>query len=262
MNISCIQIDVKLNDANRNFDHAKVLIKKAAEDKPDVIVLPETWNVGFAPKETDQKECDDNGKRVKTEIGALAKELKINIVAGSVANIKNGKLYNTSYVFDRLGSLVCEYDKTHLFTPMGEQNYFEKGDTAVSFELDGHSCTLVICYDIRFPELVRKITAEKQTDYLFMVSQWPAVRVFHLKTLLTARAIENQMFAVCCNCPSDIAGTKFGGNSMIINPWGEMLAEAGDSEETVTAECDESILADIRNSINVFADRRADLYNK
>ena len=97
-------------------------------------------------------------------------------------------------------------------------------------------------------------------DLMFVVSQWPDLRVEHLKTLISARAIENQMFVACCNSCGVAGETRYGGNSAIIDPWGKVLARAGEKEEILTADCDFSIVSEIRSSINVFADRRPELY--
>ena len=259
MKVTCIQMDMQFGKPEANFAHAEDLIRQAMKDSPDVLVLPETWNTGFFPKEDLALLADKDGKTVKEKIGAVAKEYGVNIVAGSVANLKNGKVYNTAYVFDRQGNCIASYDKTHLFTPMGEDDYFEKGDHLCRFTLDGVSCGLIICYDIRFPELTRSLTVPG-LDMLFMVSQWPNIRTFHLRSLTTARAIENQMFLCCCNSCGKAGQTQYGGNSAIIDPWGETIALAGENEELLSAECDFSILQNIRTSINVFADRRPELY--
>ena len=95
---------------------------------------------------------------------------------------------------------------------------------------------------------------------LFVVSQWPAARIPHLRALTVARAIENQMFVVCCNSCGDAGETHYGGFSAIIDPWGETLALAAENEQILTAECDLDILDGIRSSINVFRDRRPELY--
>ena len=261
MRISCIQMDMVIGDVEYNYSLAEKLIREAASEKPDTVVLPETWNSGYFPKENLENYCDKDGERTKRVIGGLAKELNINIVAGSVANIKCGKVYNTSYIFDRTGKNIAEYDKTHLFTPMNEDGYFTKGEKTVTFELDGRKCGILICYDIRFPELTRTLTVSNRLDYLFLVAQWPLKRVDHLLTLSKARAIENQMFVVCTNSCDRLGETVFGGNSSIFNPWGEKIASALEEREIISAECDEGILEDIRNSINVFADRRKEIYN-
>ena len=260
MKVTCIQMDMLLAQPEANFAHAEELISKAMAEKPDVLVLPETWNVGFFPKENLADLCDQDGAMVKERIGGLAKKFSVNIVAGSVGNVRDGKVYNTAMVFDRKGDCIASYDKTHLFTPMGEDNYFQKGDHVARFQLDGVQCGIIICYDVRFPELTRTLTVPS-LDMLFVVSQWPKIRTFHLRSLTVARAIENQMFVVCCNSCGTAGETVYGGNSAIIDPWGETLALAGEKEELLTADCDLQILQNIRGSIPVFRDRRPELYN-
>lgn len=259
MKVACLQMDMLLAKPEENFSHAAELVKRAMKDKPDVLVLPETWNTGFFPRENLQALCDRDGIQVKQVFGALAERNQVNIVAGSVSNVRGGKVYNTAMVFDRTGVCIASYDKTHLFTPMGEDNYYTPGDRLCTFVLDGVKCGLIICYDVRFPELTRSLTVPG-LDMLFVVSQWPKVRTFHLRSLTTARAIENQMFLVCCNSCGTAGQTVYGGNSAIIDPWGETVALAGETEEILTADCDLQILTNIRGSIPVFRDRRPSLY--
>ncbi|MBQ3252240.1 MAG: carbon-nitrogen family hydrolase [Oscillospiraceae bacterium] len=254
MKVTCLQMQTPYRQPETNFAHAEELIRQAMAEKPDVIVLPETWNTGFYIKDGLDAYCDHDCQQVKTRIGALAAQFGVNIVAGSVSNIRDGKIYNTATVYDRTGACIASYDKTHLFTPMQEDRYYTPGNQLCTFTLDGVPCGLVICYDIRFPELVRSLTVPG-LDMLFMVCQWPKIRTHHLRTLTTARAIENQMFLVCCN-----SCTPYGGHSAIIDPWGETLALAGEAEDTITAECNMQILSEIRSSIPVFRDRRPDVY--
>ena len=260
LKVSCVQMNMLSEEPGQNFEKAERLIREAAAGKPDVIVLPETWNTGFFPKESLERIADRNGEAVKQTVGALAKELGINIVAGSVANVKDGKIYNTAYVFDREGKVIAEYDKTHLFTPMGEDKHFEKGNHLAPFLLDGVKCGLIICYDIRFPELTRTYALDG-LDVLFVPAQWPAVRIPHLIALSKARAIENQMFTVTCNSCGTAGKTVYGGHSVIFDPWGELKSEAGPEEEIISADLDLSILKNIRETINVFRDRRPELYH-
>lgn len=259
MKVTCIQMDMHFARPQENFSRAAQLIEQAMADAPDVLVLPETWNTGFFPKENLAQLCDSDGTQVKANIGALAKKFHVNIVAGSVSNVRGGKVYNTAMVFDREGSCIASYDKTHLFTPMGEDNYFTPGDHLCRFTLDGAQCGLIICYDLRFPELTRSLTVPG-LDMLFVVSQWPRERIFHLRSLTTARAIENQMFVVCCNSCGTAGETVYGGNSAIIDPWGETIALAGEHEQLLSASCDLTVLNNIRDSIPVLRDRRPDLY--
>ena len=260
MKVVCLQMNMKLGCPDDNFAHAGRMIRDAAAEKPDVLVLPETWNTGFFPKEDLPGLSDRDGERVKREIGALAAKYRVNIVAGSVANQRDGQVYNTAMVFDRSGKCIASYDKTHLFTPMGEDGFFTPGDHLCRFQLDGAQCGIIICYDLRFPELTRRLALEG-LDMLFVVSQWPKARTFHLRTLVTARAIENQMFAVCCNSCGMAGVTQYGGNSAIVDPWGQTVAAAGEQETILTGDCDLNVLTQIRSSIPVFQDRKPNLYN-
>ena len=257
MRVSCIQMDMTLGAVEENFAKVEARIRSLVSvGHPDVVVLPETWNTGFFPK--DLAACaDQDGARTKEVFSALAKELNVNIVAGSVADQRGGKFYNTAYVFDRTGACIASYDKTHLFTPSGEHESFTPGDHICRFTLDGVPCGLIICYDIRFPELTRTLALQGM-DLLFVVSQWPAKRAMHLDTLARARAIENQTFLALCN--SVASDTACAGHSAIINPLGEYLALAWETEDTITADIDFSAIEEIRNSINVFRDRRPELY--
>ena len=242
-----------------NFLHAENLIGAAMKDAPDVIVLPETWNTGFFPRENLAELADCDGQQVKGRIGSLAKKYRVNIVAGSVANNRGGKVYNTAYVFDREGKCIADYDKTHLFSPMGEDTCFQKGNHLCRFALDGVNCGLIICYDLRFPEASRAL-AMQGMDILFVVSQWPGVRIGHLKALCAARAIENQCYVINCNACGKAGETVYGGNSGIYEPLGLALIQAGETEASITADCELDALPAMRKAIPVFTDRRQDLY--
>lgn len=259
MKVCCIQMNMELGCPEANYARAAELIDQAAKQAPDVILLPETWNTGFYPQHALNDMAAGAAAAVKELIGGLAKKYCINIIAGSISDFHDGKLYNTSLVFDRHGSCIASYNKTHLFSPMGENRIYTPGDTLCSFEPDGVKCGLIICYDIRFPELIRSL-ALKGMDVLFMVSQWPDVRIPHLHTLAAARAIENQAYVVCCNSCGKAGATQFGGKSIILNPLGETITAAGGSEEILTAELDLAAIPTIRSAIPVFRDRRPDIY--
>ncbi len=259
MKITCIQMAMLLGEVEQNFEHMHNLVRAAvSRDAPDVMVLPETWSTGFFPKPL-KPYADRDGERTKSAVSSLARELGVNIVAGSVAVEENNKFYNTAYVFDRTGRQIALYQKTHLFSPSGENAAFSPGNTLCRFVLDGVQCGIIICYDLRFPELTRTMALEG-LDLLFVPAQWPWQRVMHLETLARARAIENQMFLALCNSVGAAGDTRCGGHSAIIEPWGEYLAHAGEGEEIISAQADFSILKNIRESINVFRDRKPELY--
>lgn len=261
MKIAAIQMDMAFAEPEQNFQKAAALVRQAAAKEPDVILLPETWNVGFYPKDDLPALADREAATTGATFAALAKELHVNIVAGSVAAGFADGVHNTSLAFDRNGNCVSRYDKTHLFTPMHEDDYFVKGSGISAYTFDGFACGTEICYDIRFPELTRTFTV-RGLDFLFLVSQWPDVRIPQLHALLKARAIENQMFVVCCNSCGQAPGTQFGGGSIAFDPLGNELAAAGTGEEILFSDCDTAIVQGIRESINVFRDRRAEIYFK
>ena len=259
MKISCIQMNVRAGAPEENFSRAETLLKKAAKKKPDVILLPELWNTGFAPQNIDPALADEDGARTKALCGRLAREHGVNIVAGSALTSKGGKRYNTCYVFDRLGDCIAEYDKTHLFSPSGEGEAYASGDKLVTFLLDGVTCGVLICYDLRFGEIVRAL-ALSGAKVLFIPAEWPRQRVEQMLTLLRARAIENQLYSALCNGCGEAFGTRFGGNSAIIDPLGNALALAGRSERILSAEIDLQAQECIRKELPVFLDRRPTLY--
>jgi predicted amidohydrolase len=260
MKIACVQMDVLPGKPERNYAIAEELIRKAARKQPDVILLPETWNTGFAPERLDPAQADEDGARTKRLCSSLAKELGVNLLAGSVSTRRADGLYNTAYGFNRSGELVCSYEKTHLFSPLGEDKVYQKGGSLSRFTLDGVSCALITCYDLRFPELARTL-ALPGLDVLFVVSQWPKQRISHLQTLAKARAIENQTFVAVCNACGSAYGTKFGGRSMVIDPLGNVLRQAGTHESILHADISLDVLAKVRQAIPVFQDRRPELYS-
>lgn len=260
MKICCIQMNMELGRPDKNFSHAAELIEQAMGNSPDVILLPETWNTGFYPEQRLKDMAQGAAELVKTEIGGLAKRHAVNIIAGSVSDLCNGNVYNSSLVFDRTGSCTASYRKTHLFSPMGENRHYSPGNTLCTFELDGVRAGLIICYDIRFPELARSL-AMKGVDVLFVVSQWPDVRIPQLHTLAAARAIENQVYVACCNSCGKAGQTQYGGKSLLISPLGETIAQAGAKEEILTGEFDLACLPNIRSAIPVFKDRGQDIYD-
>lgn len=259
MILSCVQLNVRANRPERNYARAEALVSRAARKQTDVVLLPETLNTGFAPQRIDPTLADTDGARTKALFSPLAGELGVNIVAGSVVNRKAGGLYNTAFVFGRDGAIVAEYDKTHLFSPAGEKETYTAGGALARFTLDGVSCAVMTCYDLRFPELARAL-ALPGLDVLFIPAEWPKTRVSQMLALLRARTIENQIFAAVCNGCGESYGVRYGGHSAVVGPLGETLVEAGGRETIVRAIADIGSLARIREATPVWLDRRPELY--
>lgn len=256
--VGCIQLNVAFGATEKNFENAERTIRAAASKGAEIVVLPEMWNTGYALEKLPEL-ADENGERSKAFLQKLAQELNIHIVGGSVATIKEGKFYNTMYTFNNEGTLVGEYDKAHLFKLMDEHLYLEAGNKMNRFTLGEIEAAGVICYDIRFPEWLR-VHALNGAKVLFVPAQWPTARIDHWKTLLQARAIENQCFVIAVNRTANKV-ENFNGQSMIIQPWGEVLWTGAEDEELAIIDIDLSIVDEVRGRIPVYDDRRPELYD-
>ncbi|UAL53889.1 MULTISPECIES: carbon-nitrogen family hydrolase [Metabacillus] len=258
--VACLQIDLVFGDPEANIETVKKEIEKiAASEKPDVIVLPELWTTGYDLTRLDEI-ADPNGSKTIALVSSLAKTYEVNIVAGSVAKKTEAGVTNTMYVFNRQGELNHEYSKLHLFKLMDEHLYLNGGTEKGLFQLDGLQSAGVICYDIRFPEWIRVHTAQG-AEILYVVAEWPLPRLHHWRSMLISRAIENQCFVVACNRSGSDPNNEFAGHSMIIDPWGEILAEAGTEQTSLTAVLQMEKVKEIRKQIPIFKDRLPDFYS-
>lgn len=256
--ITCIQFDITFGNPEANIEKVYELVKEAGKDNPDIIVLPELWSTGYDLERLDR--IADSGGFVTTKfLKSLAKEQNAHIVGGSIAKKTNRGIYNTMLTVNKAGVVAGEYSKLHLFRLMDEHHFLQPGKTDGMFELDGEKCAGFICYDIRFPEWIRA-HATKSAKAIFVVAEWPLARVEHWRTLLIARAIENQCYVIACNRSGSDPKNEFAGHSMIIDPWGEILAEAGEGEETISATIDLAKVDEVRKQIPIFEDRRPQYY--
>lgn len=251
-------MDIAFGDPIKNYQHAENLIETAMEAKPDIIVLPELWTTGYDLTRLDII-ADRNAEKTINFLKDTARKNQVHFVGGSVANRGNLGVKNTLLIINNEGKLVQSYSKLHLFKLMDEHLYLEAGVEKGLFELDNRAFAGVICYDIRFPEWIRAHTA-KGAEALFVVAEWPAPRLSHWRSLLIARAIENQCFVIACNRSGSDPNNEFAGHSMFIDPWGEVIAEAGANEELLSAVIELDLVKDIRKQIPIFEDRRPDLY--
>lgn len=260
LRIALLQMNVEIGRPEANFAKVQSMLEQAVQhpDKPDVILLPEMWNTGYALDRIHEL-ADRDGQQTKRLIGDFCRRHGVNVIAGSIALKRGDRVYNTMLAFDRQGNVVADYAKIHLFRLMEEDKYLAAGDRSASFELDGLPCGMMICYDIRFPELARKL-ALSGAQMLFVPAEWPHPRLNHWRTLLLARAIENQMYVVSCNRVGTSGATEFFGHSMVIDPWGEIVIEGGEEEAILHANVEPEATGRVRRTIPVFEDRRPSLY--
>ncbi|WP_188455812.1 carbon-nitrogen family hydrolase [Virgibacillus oceani] len=263
MKYSIYQMDIFPGDPEKNRQKVQEWMEKEIEiNNPDTVVLPEMWTTAYTLDELD-KYADTDGEPTKSFLKDLAKKLNVNIIGGSVANKVNGKFYNSSFVFNRSGDLVYEYDKVHLVPMLNEHKYLSGGQRVPEvFELEGVKMGLIICYDLRFPEIIRTLALEG-AQVLHIVAEWPDARTNHWINLQLARAIENQMYVISSNRVGDYDKVRFCGNSMVIDPWGDVLTQGSeDKEETLAIQLDLEKVKQVRKDVPIFTSRVPHLYKK
>lgn len=255
-----IQFPVRLGDISFNQQKVKELVEKAWNQyQPDVILLPETWNLGFFPEDVKELAEDFHTSSSFSLIKSLAEKFQVNLIGGSIIVHDGGLIRNRAIVFNRQGELIHQYDKSHLFSPTKEHLSFEAGKENHIFMLDEVKVAHMICYDLRFPEYSRKLALEG-AQVLFISAEWPHPRLHHWQVLNLARAIENQMYVISANGCGTAYDLHFCGHSAIIDPWGEVVVEGEEEEAILFADIDLTKVDEVRNKIPVFKDRNLDVY--
>lgn len=254
-------------DRDRNLEAADRLTRAAAKAGAELVVLPEKWPALGTPEQTIAAAEPLDGPVAQWAKG-IARELGIDLVAGSFTEQGSERHSNTSLHVSPDGEVRATYRKIHMFdVEVGGRVYKESAHEAPGEEIvvsetgDGTGLGLSICYDVRFPELYR-ILAVRGAEIIAV----PAAFTFattrdHWEILLRARAIEGQAFVVAANQVGEHApGIRSGGRSMIVDPWGVVLATAPDTETFVVAELDLERQAEIRRTLPSLANRRPETY--
>ena len=263
MKIAAAQISCVLGDVDANVRKIRDFSVRAQEGGAGLVVFPEVADTGYAMPVIEACATPWTEGAVP-ELQRIAKDLSIAIICG-VSERDNGSIYNSQVFIDAKGEIIGSYRKTHLFTgtPIGEDECFAPGSELKSFPFGGFRLGLSVCYDLRFPEVYRTLAIEKQANVFILSSAWPFPRIEHFRTLVTARAIENQSYMISSNRVGTDEGVTCCGSSAIIDPYGVTLASASiDREELVQAEVSEEAITAVRNKMAVFAQRRPDVYGK
>lgn len=252
-----VQFDVKNSDVEGNFSVALGYLEDLADQGASLGVCPEFFLTGF--------DNDNMGRlmpAVKEGLESLTEFARKRAMAivGTLPEQKDGQIFNTLYFIDRDGEIRARYRKLHLFPLTGEDLYYARGDEMVTAETSLGCVGTMICYDLRFPELARRLFLDGAK--LFVIcAQWPLARVAHWQALIRARAIENQAWFICSNrAGKDPDGLVFPGSSMVVAPDGAVLVQGDDKAGVIMADIDMALVDQVRQTIPVGRDRRADLY--
>jgi len=252
-----VQFDVKTGDVPGNLAVALAHLGHLADQGACLGVCPEFFLTGF-----DNENISRLMPAVETGIQRLAEfaRKRSMAVAGSLPEQMDGQVFNTLYLIDRDGEIRARYRKLHLFPLTGENLHYTRGDEMVTADTSLGRVGTMICYDLRFPELARRLFLDGAR--IFVVSaQWPLARVAHWQALIRARAIENQAWFICSDrTGTDPDGLVFPGSSMIVDPNGCVVALGKDQPGTIMADIDMGLVDQVRQTIPVGQDRRGDVY--
>lgn len=246
---AAVQLDVALGEPERNRKRAGELVAEAAHLGCTVVVLPELWTTGYALDRLKTLRLDS----LMPEAMASWAGVHGIYLFGGVAEREGGRFYNSLYAYGPQGQLLGKYRKMHLFSLLGEDQCFTPGEKPSLLSLPFASTGLAICYDLRFPGLFQSL-ALSGAELFVLAAEWPGIRLDHWRVLGQARAIECQAFLIACNRVGRDENYSFGGHSLMVSPWGEILAEGEEEEGLVTAELDLDEVAEARLRIPVLKD--------
>jgi predicted amidohydrolase len=235
MNVVCVQLDIAWE--NKPANHAKVssLIEAAAPPSDSLVVLPEMFATGFsmnvaAISDSSRRETQDFMARTAADYG-------IYLMGGIVTTAPDGKGLNECVTYAPDGVELARYCKMHPFTIGGESAHYSGGDRPLIFTWQGFQVAPFICYDLRFPEIFRRAVFQGATLYT-VIASWPTPRHDHWVTLLKARAIENQAYVIGVNRCGEDPQHRYRGQSMVVDPHGRVIVEAGSEECAISADLD------------------------
>ncbi len=266
--ISIVAIQVApTRDLRHNFRQGIRLMREALtlHKYVDVVVFPEHFC--YFPSISDGPKIKELSSLFTRAFSTYAKKYNTYIIAGTVANRRDGKIYNTSLLFDRQGEIVGSYDKIHLFDALNaaqgnrESDLTTPGDQVFSYEADFGKIGVMVCYDVRFPELARTLALDG-VEYLFVPAGFYMPRYDHWQDLVKSAALQNSMYVTGANL-ANRPGEKglFCGRSLIADPWGIAIATASDKPGFIQAYVDADYPALIRDAVGSFHNRTPALYN-
>ncbi|MFD5724478.1 MULTISPECIES: carbon-nitrogen family hydrolase [unclassified Streptomyces] len=259
MRASLIQIAVDPDEpVGSRRERAASLV--ASQRDADLVVLPELWPVGAFAYTAFEDEAEPLTGPTHEVMAKAAAEAGVWLHAGSfVERAGDGTLYNTTLVFSPEGERAAAYRKIHRFGfDQGEAVMMGAGEDLVTVALPETTLGLATCYDLRFPELFRGLV-DAGAETLVVAAGWPERRRAHWTLLAQARAVENQAYVLAVGSAGTHAGIQQAGHSLVVDPWGEVLAEAGADEEVLTVELDTAKVAATRDQFPALKDRRLGL---
>ncbi|HLH55080.1 MAG TPA: nitrilase-related carbon-nitrogen hydrolase [Verrucomicrobiae bacterium] len=252
MNVVGVQMDIRWEDKSANLKAARALVQKASPLPRSLVVLPEMFATGFSMNTAGVAE--EYGGPTEMFLAGLAKEFGVYVLAGAAMRSPEGKFRNKALYFSFNGKLEGYYAKMRPFTPGGESKHYAPGAKPAAFECEGTTLAPFVCYDLRFPELFRRITAQRRPEVFVVIASWPEKRITHWTRLLQARAIENQAYVIGVNRVGVDPFYTYSGQSVIVDFNGEIVAQAGAVEGCINAQLDLEALRHYRKGLPFLED--------
>lgn len=252
--VALAQLAIVSERPEKNLDRVEQALREAGAAGCRLVVLPELWATGYNLKQR-ERWASPPGDGLFAEAARLARAYGVYLQAGSLLSVRRGRYFNTASLFDPRGRSLGCYDKMHLFRLMGEPKYLSAGRTPVVYRTAWGPAGQSICYDLRFPELYR-FYARQGCKVVFVPAEWPLPRREHWRTLLRARAIENQCFVLGVNRVGRYQDVRFFGASAVVAPDGTLLVEGKNREALLVAELDLRWVKRLRRDFPVLQDMR------
>jgi predicted amidohydrolase len=251
MKVYCCQFDIAWENKSENFRKVRTLLAAKRPESGSLVVLPEMFSTGFSMNVAQISEQANPG--AEEFVRELAKELGVMVMAGVVTQNSSGKGLNEAIIVSPQGDTVSRYTKIHPFTLGGELDHYRRGENIQRFEWGGLHVVPFICYDLRFPEIFRS-AVRGGAEMFVVIANWPNRREQHWVTLLQARAIENLAYVVGVNRSGTDPGLVYPGRTMIIDPHGNIVVDAGQTEAVVSAEIDPHVVRKCREDFPALVD--------
>ena len=253
MRVTSIQLGMEDRPKDETVAHALGLVNQASGS--DLILLPEIWPCGFFSFDRYRSDSETLEGPTVTAFRQKARDQNAHILMGSLVEQEGQNFYNTTIFINPEGEIAARYRKIHLFGYQSDETrILTPGQEVVVIDTLWGTCGFSTCYDLRFPELFRRMV--DQGARLFLVaSAWPLVRLEAWKLFNRARAHENLAFLVSCNAAGFNDGKQYAGHSMIVDPLGQIVAEGSEQEELVSAEIDPGLVDTVRQDFSALDDR-------
>jgi omega-amidase len=255
MKVAALQLDIMWEDKRANFERVTRLLEKAPLEANTLLALPEMFATGFSMDAA--KIAESYEGETEQFLSRLAKQFGIFVVAGAAMRGPDGHARNKALVFSPAGELIAFYAKMRPFTPGGESSHYAAGKSPVVFRWLELNVAPFVCYDLRFPELFRKAAASDRPEVFVVIASWPDKRAQHWVTLLQARAIENQAYVIGVNRVGKDPYFSYSGRSLMVDPSGNILADAGGDQARIEMTLDLDNLRKYRQGLPFLEDLKA-----